>query len=54
MRVALVLLALLLAAPAAGAGVRVVPPFDPADYADRAAVGLLVPGAGPTITRGNT
>ena len=27
-----------------------MPPFDPADYADRAAVGLLVPGAGPTIT----
>jgi hypothetical protein len=26
-------------------------PFDPADYADRAAVGLLVPGAGPTVTR---
>jgi mono/diheme cytochrome c family protein len=28
-----------------------VAPFDPADYADRAAVGLLVPGAGPTVTR---
>ena len=40
----------LLAAPA-HAGVRVVPPFDPAEYADRAAVGLLVPGAGPTVTR---
>jgi mono/diheme cytochrome c family protein len=26
-------------------------PFDPADYAGRAAVGLLVPGAGPTVTR---
>ncbi len=50
MRVALVILALLAAAPAQ-AGVRVVPPFDPADYADRAAVGLLVPGAGPTVTR---
>ena len=50
MRVALVVLALLAAAPAQ-AGVRVVPPFDPADYADRAAVGLLVPGAGPTVTR---
>jgi hypothetical protein len=44
------LLALLAAAPA-HAGVRVVPPFDPAEYADRAAVGLLVPGAGPTVTR---
>ena len=50
MRVALVFLALLVAAPAQ-AGVRVVAPFDPADYADRAAVGLLVPGAGPTVTR---
>ena len=50
MRVALVVLALLAAAPAQ-AGVRVVEPFDPADYADRAAVGLLVPGAGPTVTR---
>jgi mono/diheme cytochrome c family protein len=50
MRVAFVVLALLVAAPAQ-AGVRVVPPFDPADYADRAAVGLLVPGAGPTVTR---
>jgi mono/diheme cytochrome c family protein len=50
MRVALVVLALLAAAPAQ-AGVRVVPPFDPSDYADRAAVGLVVPGAGPTVTR---
>ena len=50
MRVALAVLALLAAAPAP-AGVRVVPPFDPADFADRAAVGLLVPGAGPTVTR---
>ena len=50
MRVALVVLALVTAAPAQ-AGVRVVPPFDPAEYADRAAVGLLVPGAGPTVTR---
>ena len=48
--VALVGLVLLSAAPAE-AGVRVVPPFDPDDYADRAAVGLLVPGAGPTVTR---
>ena len=45
MRVALVVLALLAAAPAQ-AGVRVVAPFDPADYADRAAVGLLVPAPG--------
>ena len=50
MRLALLVLALFAAAPAQ-AGVRVVPPFDPADYADRAAIGLLVPGAGPTITR---
>ena len=50
MRLALVFLALLVAAPAQ-AGVRVVAPFDPAEYADRAAVGLLVPGAGPTVTR---
>ena len=50
MRIVLVLLALAVTAPAE-AGVRVVAPFDPADYADRAAVGLLVPGAGPTVTR---
>ena len=50
MRLAPVVLVLLLAAPAQ-AGVRVVQPFDPAEYADRAAVGLLVPGAGPTVTR---
>ena len=50
MRVALVALVLLAAAPAQ-AGVRVVPQFDPEEYADRAAVGLLVPGAGPTVTR---
>ena len=28
----------------------VVPPFPPERYADRGAVGLLVPGAGPTVT----
>jgi mono/diheme cytochrome c family protein len=50
MRLALAVAVLLAAAPAQ-AGVRVVAPFDPADYADRAAVGLLVPGAGPTVTR---
>jgi mono/diheme cytochrome c family protein len=49
-RIALVLLALVVTAPAE-AGVRVVAPFDPAEYADSAAVGLLVPGAGPTVTR---
>ena len=43
-------IALFAAAPAPG-GVRVVPPFDPDDYEERAAVGLLVPGAGPTVTR---
>ncbi|MBA3244310.1 MAG: hypothetical protein H0T61_03950, partial [Actinobacteria bacterium] len=41
----------LLAPAVAQAEVRVVPPFDPADYAQRAAVGLLVPGAGPEVTR---
>jgi len=48
---ALILCLPLLAAAPAGAEVRVVAPFDPADYADRAAVGLLVPGAGPEVTR---
>ena len=54
MRIAAVIpfaLLALLAAAHTHAGVRVVPPFDPAEYADRAAVGLLVPGAGPTVTR---
>jgi len=41
----------LVLAPSAGAGIRVVPPFDLERYAGRAAVGLLVPGAGPTVTR---
>jgi hypothetical protein len=45
------LVAVVFAAAPAQAGVRVVAPFDPADYAGRAAVGLLVPGAGPTVTR---
>jgi Cytochrome c len=31
--------------------VRVVPPFDPAVYAARGAVGLMVPGVGATVTR---
>ena len=53
MRLGLVVLALLaLVAAAPGqAGVRIVEPFHPAAYSDRAAVGLLVPGAGPTVTR---
>jgi hypothetical protein len=45
---------LALLAPGAAAAeprVEVVPPFDPAAYADEGAVGLLVPGAGPTVTR---
>ena len=31
--------------------VLVVRPFDPASYASRGAVGLMVPGAGPTVSR---
>jgi hypothetical protein len=51
-RLALALLALALLLPGrASAGVEIVPPFDPAGYADRAAVGLVVPGAGPSVTR---
>jgi Cytochrome c len=38
-------------ASAAPVAVVVVPPFDPATYADRGAVGLMVPGAGATVTR---
>jgi hypothetical protein len=42
-----------LAAPAQAARVSVivVPPFDPAAYAGRAAVGLFVPGSGQTASR---
>jgi hypothetical protein len=42
-----------LASPARAADVSVVvvPPFDPAAYAGRGAVGLFVPGAGETVTR---
>ncbi|HZO61363.1 MAG TPA: hypothetical protein VFB35_00115 [Gaiellaceae bacterium] len=42
-----------LAAPARAADVSVlvVPPFDPASFAARGAVGLVVPGAGETVTR---
>jgi mono/diheme cytochrome c family protein len=35
----------------APAGVHVVAPFPPDRYADEGAVGLVVPGAGPTVTR---
>ncbi|HWN22094.1 MAG TPA: hypothetical protein VNP93_08980 [Gaiellaceae bacterium] len=45
------LLLSLLAAASAGAGVRVVPSFELERYADEAALGLLVPGAGPEVTR---
>lgn len=48
---ALLTVLLLAAAPAAASAVRVVPPFDPATAAGRGAVGLAVPGAGPTTTR---
>ncbi len=48
--VAIVALGLVLAPPA-GAGVRVVPTFELEEYEGRAALGLLVPGAGPTVTR---
>jgi hypothetical protein len=37
-------------ASAATVSVLVVPQFPPERYADRGAVGLLVPGAGPTVT----
>ncbi len=48
------LAALVVSAPAAAAprvAVLVVPPFDLAEYAGRGAVGLLVPGAGSSVTR---
>jgi cytochrome c551/c552 len=38
-------------ASAAPVAVVVVPRLDPADYAGRGAVGLMVPGAGATVTR---
>jgi mono/diheme cytochrome c family protein len=47
---AAILVALAVAAPAAAA-VRVVAPFPPARYAKSGAIGLAVPGAGPTVTR---
>ena len=47
---ALILVALAVAAPARAA-VRVVGPFPPERYARSGAIGLAVPGAGPTVTR---
>ena len=46
----LVLLVLAVAAPAAAA-VRIVEPFPLERYAESGAIGLSVPGAGPTVTR---
>ena len=46
----LVLLALAVAAPTAAA-VRIVEPFRLERYAASGAIGLSVPGAGPTVTR---
>ncbi|MDX6488401.1 MAG: hypothetical protein QOK13_1016 [Gaiellaceae bacterium] len=37
-------------ARSADVSVLVVPPFPPERYADRGAIGLLVPGAGPTVS----
>ena len=48
--IAAILVALAVAAPAAGA-VRVVEPFPLDRYAGTGAIGLAVPGAGPTVTR---
>ena len=45
-----ILVALAVAGPAAAA-VRVVAPFAPERYAETGAIGLAVPGAGPTVTR---
>lgn len=39
------------AAASRSVAVIVVPPFAPGEYADRGAVGLLVPGAGSTVSR---
>jgi hypothetical protein len=51
-RIAFALLALaLVASGPARAGVEIVPPFEPVEYADGAAVGLVVPGAGPSVSR---
>jgi mono/diheme cytochrome c family protein len=45
-----ILVAVAMAAPA-NAAVRVVAPFPPERYAGSGAIGLAVPGAGPTVTR---
>ena len=45
-----ILVALAVAGPAAAA-IRVVAPFPPERYAETGAIGLAVPGAGPTVTR---
>jgi mono/diheme cytochrome c family protein len=45
-----ILVALAIAAPASAA-VRVVPAFPPERHAGQGAIGLAVPGAGPTVTR---
>jgi mono/diheme cytochrome c family protein len=47
---AAILVALAVATPAVAA-VRVVAPFPPERYAKSGAIGLAVPGAGPTVTR---
>jgi hypothetical protein len=48
-----VVAACLCAAPATAAtvSVEIVPPFDPAQYASRGAIGLFVPGVGPKTSR---
>ncbi len=51
LRLSILVLPLLLTAAPAGAGVRIVPPFELERYADEAALGWLVPGAGPEVTR---
>ncbi len=51
LRLSILVLPLLFAAGPAGGGVRIVPPFELERYADEAALGWLVPGAGPEVTR---
>jgi len=48
---ALLSLLALAAAPAAASAVRIVDSLDPAALVERGAIGLSVPGAGPTVTR---
>jgi hypothetical protein len=51
-RVAVLIVALhLVSAEHAGAGVEVVPQFPLERYEQRGAIGLLVPGAGATVSR---